>query len=524
MKIEDILLPLNSDQINRLTRRELVHILEGEQDIRRQLTERLNRLEQKYKECEEELIFIGDKYVRVKKRIFAPSSEKMPSPKQKIGANTNRKPPKDRKLLPSERYPHAPVEEIIIELETIPTCQCCGNEMKDSGLYEESEYLTVEPKKFKIIRQKRSKYNCGNCYSSLITAPGYPRILPGSTYDDKIIIDVSVNKFCDLIPIERYVAIAKRSGFYGLPANSLIDLTHHFANFLVNAYQKCKEELLEANVLRADETPHRMLEDNDGRSWYLWGFSTEFTSYFECHSTRSGEVAADLIKMARCRFLLTDVYSGYSKAVSVVNIWRKENKLELLQSAYCNAHCRRKFVEAIDNYPVEANYFIMVYQKIYELEGHCKGQSWTMVLEIRSQMIMYFEEMKIAAEQYSGQTSSKSSLSTALGYFLKNYSGLTLFITNPDIPIDNNGQERNLRNPVIGRKTWYGTHSKKGAQTACVIFTLVESCKVNNLNPRDYFRDLVDGLHRGEEAFTPKKYKEMLWEKDLSTPPSTDPP
>ena len=119
-----------------------------------------------------------------------------------------------------------------------------------------------------------------------------------------------------------------------------------------------------------------------------------------------------------------------------------------------------------------------------------------------------FEGMKKTAERQIKNYSSKSLLVTAINYFLKNYIGLTKFLDNAILPIDNNHQERLLRNPVIGRKTWYGTHSKQGAKTTATFFTLVESCKLNKINPRTYFKKLVQTLQSGQEAFTPKEFKE----------------
>ena len=91
---------------------------------------------------------------------------------------------------------------------------------------------------------------------------------------------------------------------------------------------------------------------------------------------------------------------------------------------------------------------------------------------------------------------------------MKNYAGLTLFLTDPEIPIDNNSQEGLLRSPVVGRKTWYGTHSERGALTAAILFTLVESCKLNHVNPREYFKQLVTDLHDGEPVLTPVEFKQ----------------
>jgi len=97
----------------------------------------------------------------------------------------------------------------------------------------------------------------------------------------------------------------------------------------------------------------------------------------------------------------------------------------------------------------------------------------------------------------------------AIDYFIKNFDELTYFLKLEDIPIDNNSQERLMRNPVIGRKTWYGTHSKKGAETNAVLFSLVESCKINKVNPRDYFRDIVHAIHEKREIFTPGEHLRM---------------
>jgi hypothetical protein len=70
-----------------------------------------------------------------------------------------------------------------------------------------------------------------------------------------------------------------------------------------------------------------------------------------------------------------------------------------------------------------------------------------------------------------------------------------------------------MRSPVIGRKTWYGTHSKRGAETNAVLFSIVESCKLNKINPREYFKDIVHAIHVKKDIFTPVEYLKMKSEK-----------
>jgi hypothetical protein len=90
---------------------------------------------------------------------------------------------------------------------------------------------------------------------------------------------------------------------------------------------------------------------------------------------------------------------------------------------------------------------------------------------------------------------------------------LTLFLKIENIPIDNNSQERLMRCPVVGRKTWYGTHSKRGAETNPILFSLVESCKLNKVNPREDFKDIVHAIHEKRKVFTLNEYLRMKEEK-----------
>jgi hypothetical protein len=262
--------------------------------------------------------------------------------------------------------------------------------------------------------------------------------------------------------------------------------------------------------VQADETPHRMLEGDEKTKWYLWGFSSKGACYFEYRDTRSGSVAQDVLKKSKCEVLLTDVFSGYAKAVADSNIYRGEQGTPPLRNAYCNAHARRKFDEAMNPFKEEGQFYLDQYKEIYRLERLAAGLSAEQVLELRSQMFPFFEKMQLQAQSQRDRYSAKSSLVVAINYFLNNYEGLTLFIKDAEVPVDNNAQERALRNPVIGRKTWYGTHSIKGAKTAAVLFSLVESCRLNSVNPRDYFKELAKDMVAKLPAYTPKEYSEKL--------------
>jgi transposase len=433
---------------------------------------------------------------------FGASSERYKKPAKN---NEPKTPPKPRVKKPSERYPSIPVREQLLAQDPAPSCPCCGKGMSDSGMTEDSEQLTVIPKKYEILLQKRVKYRC-SCQGAVITADAPPRIYPGSSYSDEMILDVALSKYCDLIPIERYAAMAGRGGLKDLPPQSLIELTHECADFLSPAYLLIKHWTLASRVLNADETPHRMLEGSDKKSWYLWGFSTPETCFFECHDSRSGDVASDVLLKSRCEVLVTDVYSGYAKALRIANEERRRLGKTQICGANCNSHARRYFHKCWPSHP-ESQFYLDQYHEIYELNGESKGQPPPLVAMIRAQMRPRFEAMrKRAMEELAGYP-EQSKYGKALRYFLENYKGLTLFLADPEVPIDNNLQERLLRNHVVGRKTWYGTHSERGALTAAILFTLVETCKLNQVNPREYFKHAVESLHAGLQPGTPLEFQ-----------------
>ena len=494
--------PVPVERLELQSKEDLITFIKLQQQVNEDLLKHVERLKALNAELKEQIVLVEDQYVVFKSRFFGKSSEREPVVERSDEKETKECTKKVKVQLPSARYPDTPLIERDIELQELPKCECCGAAMYDTGLTEDSEYLTVIPTQHIIIRQKRHKYGCGTCHGALFTAPLPARITPGSVFSDEMMIDVAMSKYCDLIPIERYAGMAARQGLPGLPPQSLIEATHNLAEFVKPAYEKVKEEILDAEVLHADETPHRMLEGDEKQNWYLWGFSTPDASYFDIRDTRSGDVASSLLNDSKAEFLVSDVFSGYARAVRETNAFRKEKNQKEIKNVYCNAHARRKFKEAREKFP-EAQYFIDQYREIYRLEETARGKPPDEILKIRSEMTPIFEAIKLIALQDCKSCPAKSSLGKAYSYFLKNYQELILFTKHPQLPIDNNSQERLLRNPVIGRKTWYGTHSKRGAETAAVLFSLVESCKLNKINPREYFKNLVKDLLDGKEPYTP---------------------
>lgn len=451
---------------------------------------------------DEQLHFIlQEQLTDLQNSLYGTSSERYKKPEDKKKEKAE---PKPRIKQPSERYPNIPVREELVPFDEVPLCDACGKVLTDSGMTEESEQLTVIPKKFEIIRWVRPKFRC-SCHGCIKTPNVPPRIIEGSSYSDEMIMDVVASKYCDLIPVERYVQMAARGGLRDLPPQSLIELTHQFAHFVNPAYERIRDEVLKARVIHADETPHKMLEGSDKKTWYLWGFSTSTLCFLDCHDTRSGDIAIDVLKKSNCEVLISDVFGGYDRAIRVTNLERGPN--QKITNANCNAHARRYFFKVRQNYK-EVEFYLEHYHQIYQLNSDSKEKSHSEILELRNQMRPRFEAMKEQAER-EFSSYPKGKYKTALNYFLENYIGLTVFLNDAEVSIDNNAQERLLRSHVVGRKTWYGTHSERGAKTAAVLFSVVETCKLNQVNPRIYFQNLVKDLLAGENPYTPKEFKDL---------------
>jgi transposase len=505
---------LSRDQLLGLLETAHQQLKERDQEVA-SLVQTVQDWEKKFNTLQEQLVVIQGQYVLLKSKYFGRSSERKAKGVRSSSEKKESKSRSSEPKLPSERYPDAPLVETHVTYPTPPHCELCQNQLSDSHMTEDSEFLEIIPKQIYIVRQLRHIYRCSNCHGCMKTAPLPPRIKPGSAYGDSMILDVALSKYCDLIPIERYATIAGREGFKDLPPHSLIETSHSLATLVQPAAVLVEDQVLADIALNADETPHNMLEGSPKKTWQLWGFSNRKSIFFHIRNSRSGDVAAPLLAKSACLFLTSDVFSGYSKAVADANALRAARGRPLIQCAYCNAHARRRFKDASqagqinpeDPPDPEMQWFVQQYEVIYALENQTKNLLPDGVLEIRRQMKPRFEAMKTRAEELSTAYSDRSAAAKAIRYFLKNYKGFTLFLTESCLGIDNNVLERSLRNPVVGRKTWLGTHSERGAQTAAILFTLVESCKMIELNPREYFSALVKSLLDGKPAFTPIDYK-----------------
>jgi transposase len=511
--------PLHPEVLTvRPTYEELLKLVARQEAVIKSQAETIQRLEEKIKQLEQIIRLQAEEIKLLKKKLYGSSSERRNKGNGggKGGSGSRPKSPdkKPRQRSLTEQYPDAEVEELRIGFDTVPPCPCCHSGLSDAYLDEVSEQLHSIPARHKILRIIRRKFKCNKCFWGLKTAPLPPRIAPGSSLSDAFIIESIISKFYSLIPAERYAHMISQGGLKDFPPQLVLAAQHYGADFYRPIYVRIREYIQSRLILNADETTHKMLERTDVESWYLWGFSTPGAYYFEIHDTRSSEVAIDFLKKAACLFLMSDLYIGYERSVRIINEFRRSQGLPELIALFCNSHCRRRFSDAAVSYPEEAQFFIDQYAEIYKLDAEQKVLSdLKSRSKKRAEMKPFFEAMAKTAQQLRPGYSDNSTLVTAIDYFLNHYEGFTRFLDHPDLPLDNNVAERQLRSPVIGRKTWIGTHSDRGVETTEILFTLMQTCKLLKVNPRDYLRAVTQSMLRGEQAFTPSEYLDSIPDK-----------
>lgn len=517
MKQDYLLKTIPVEKYDILTKEELVTLYEEELKTRNKLQKEIDKMRLELNKTGQKSLFLSEEYANIKRKVFGRSSEKSERPKDKKSrANQGSK----RSMLPSKKYPNMPIEDIYVSFAGKENCLNCGEEMIETSMEEVTEELTIIPQKFIIKRYHKMKVKCNCCHTDISTPSLPPKIIPGSSYSDDFIIDVSLTKFLDLIPIERYVAIAKRLGVEDLPQNTLLGLAKSFSQFLTKTYERYQEIVLSSEILFADESPIRVYDKKNAKGKmkksYLWEIASPQECFFEVHATRSSDVIHDHLVRSDCLYFMTDALSTYEKLIKKINVERKKKNLQLITHLMCNSHSRRKFYEAKENGYHEANFFLKGYKIIYFLQSLLKipikerdfFKSFD-YKKIRNYQTIIFKIMKEKSLQIRSLFSSQSSLIKAVNYFLNHYNNFTYFLEREDLPICNNLAERNFRSPAVGRKTWLGHQTLENARAAAKFFTICESSKMSNTNCREYIPRLVKDIHQKKPPYTAREYNKL---------------
>jgi len=431
-----------------------------------------------------ELDLLKEQLAAMQRTVFSESSERSAGDK-KTG---DEEPKKPRRGHGPKSQPNLPVEEVSHTLEEKDrTCSICGEVLTEMGdQAEESEEITVVGVEYKILKHRRQKYRC-RCNEQVITAPGPAKLIPGGRYSVDFAVHVAENKYLDHLPLERQVRAMGRAGL-DTDSQTIWDQISVLARYLEPTYRTLCRLVLEHDVIYADETFWRNHENKNTSKWWTWCVASDDIATYRILKSRSQKAAAKVLDGFE-GVAMTDGYSAY-KAL--------EGNEPNLQLAHCWAHVRRKFLEGEDAYPELGEHAVKQIGRLFKIEREvpragpeASDEERTEILDLRrrlrhEQSKPIIDELLKWAIKHDGAVLPGSKMGKAISYMLKLWKGLTLFLEDPRIPLDNNAAERALRGVVVGRKNHYGSKSKRGTEVAAIFYTLFETAKLSGVDPRAY--------------------------------------
>jgi transposase len=396
-----------------------------------------------------------------------------------------------RKALPSE----LPRVEIIHDLPEAQRRCAEGHELKEIGT-EISEQLDIIPAKVQVLRHIRKKYACPCCQAEVKTAPLPPQPIPKSNASAGLLAYIITSKFLDALPLYRQSKQFKRIGV-DLSRATLAIWAIRCGELIQALCNLMQEQLIQYPVLQMDETTLQVLKE-EGKAAstqsYLWvqrgGPPDQPVVTFHYSPTRSQTVADELLQ-GFSGTVQTDGYAGYP------TVCAKNG----LRHAGCWAHARRKFDEALKaqgkGQPKagKASKALILIQKLYRIETQIKHLSVDEKYRARQQQATpILKEMKDWLDTSLTQVPPTSLTGKALGYLANQWSTLTVYCDDGRIEIDNNGVERAIRPFVIGRNNWIFSDTVKGAKASANLYSLIETAKLNGLEPYRYLHHVFKEL------------------------------
>lgn len=394
---------------------------------------------------------------------------------------TEKRQPK-RALIP----PHLPRTEIHHEPEAT-TCRC-GCQLKRIG-EDISEKLDYTPGVISVERHIRGKWACVQC-QTLTQAPVPAQIIDKGLPTAGMLAHVMIAKYADHTPLYRLSGILERSGL-AIPTSTLGEWVGATGAALHPLVEALKAHVLSRRVVHADETPVAMLDPGAGKTKraYVWSYGT--TPYdtgqavvYDFAESRAGSHAREFLGDWQGT-LICDDYSGYKALLA-----------QGITEAGCLAHARRKFHDLVVNHQSQvAQAALPFYAEIYRIEAQVAALTPEARQALRQEhtrpLMESFHRWLLAQRQV---VPDGSAIAKAIDYSLKRWAALTRFIDDGELPADNNWLENRMRPIALGRSNWLFAGSLRAGKRAAAIMSLIQSAKLNGLEPFVYLKDVLTRL------------------------------
>jgi transposase len=395
---------------------------------------------------------------------------------------------------------HLPRVDRVIEPE-IADCPCCRGQLHRIG-EDISETLDVIPAVVRVLRTIRPKYACRACETGVVQAPAPARATSGGMASTALLAHVAVAKFAWHLPLYRQTQMFAGQGI-DFDRATLSNWVGRVAWWLRPLYERLLGHIRSQDYVFCDETPLRRLDPGRGKTkvCQIWsqavdhrpwrGPSPPAVGYVFAEGRRASEVTEQLAAFSGV--LHVDGYAAYKALV------RARRTGKPIRLVFCLAHARRKFVSVFEATKSEtAKEVIAKIREIYAIEARIDGLTIEQRCAIRrAAAAPIMNELHALVTKALGEISQKSSLATAIRYMLAHWNGLTAFLDDGRLSVDTNVVERSMRAISLGRKNSLFAGSAKGGETWAILSSLVNSAKLNGLDPFTYLSDVLERVVSG---------------------------
>ena len=414
-------------------------------------------------------------------------------------------------------YSHLPAREEFLELPP-EQCVCprCGRSLAARGDTEDSEQIEIEVRAYRrVIHRRRYQRTCTCEGPGTLTAPPPSKLIPKARYGLSIWVEILLDKYFSYRPTERLLASWRLLGL-DLAPGTVNEGLPRLEVLLRPIYEALKERNPQGDLHQGDETRWRVfvvLEGKEGYGWWLWVVLGPDTVIYLLDPSRSHTVPENHYRAESRGVLVVDRYTAY-KAMS----WVKDGVLVL---AFCWSHVRRDFIRVGKGWPKLKTWALEWLRRIrvlYRLNerrlaarkdaaafGEADGCLRQAVAEMKTEMATELARADLATP-----------CRKALESLQVHWDGLTRFVDDPRIPMDNNASERRARGPAVARKNFSGSGSQWSGQLAAALFSLFATLSLWKLNPRKWLTWYFEHC-AAERGKVPEEIQQFLpWNLDAA--------
>ncbi len=392
-------------------------------------------------------------------------------------------------------HENLPVENVDCSLpQSERECVHCGLPLEELPWTEESQEVVIEVKAHRRVIKRKCYHPTCRCSGTpgIITAPGPAKLIPKGSLHLSSWVTILLDKFLYQRPTYRLLAELRQTLNLDISQGTVTGGLKRFGPLFEPLYEMLITQNVSESLWNADETRWLVFEEMEGKQgykWYLWVFRSETTVVYVLDPTRSASVPDKHFGKDAAGIIVVDRYSAYKAMVLV-----KNGQLLL---AFCWAHVRRDFLGVAKDWPKQHEAWGLLWvEKIANLY-HLNKQRLLVLDEpdaFKEADAALREAISTMAQERRKELSDPDIHTVprkVLESMEEHWSGLTLFVEDPTIPMDNNEAERRIRNPILGRKDYRGSGAIWSGKLAVMLFSLFQTVLLWNLNPRLWLTDYL---------------------------------